>query len=102
MLKKSVTPQDVCDLLNEYLKEDPQSCNSLFNHRVICNEKIAGHPTIQVQQYHKDEHPTIGLLGLLNGLFGIHESGMGAICILIGDDKKIESFDLVENYQGNL
>jgi hypothetical protein len=55
---------------------------------------MADHPTIQVRQYPGDEYSSVGILGILNGLFGIREDGMGAICMEIEDDGKIISFKL--------
>jgi len=80
MLKESITPQDACDLLNEMLALDYECVYGLIAHRQRCNEAVAYHPTIQVQQYALDEYPKVGIVGILNGMFGIREDGMGAIC----------------------
>jgi hypothetical protein len=78
-IKQSVTPQDVCDLMNELLKLDYACASGLINYHQPCNKTVADHPTIQVRQY-GDEEPSVGILGILNGMFGIREDGMGAIC----------------------
>ncbi len=101
MLSKNITANDVCELLNELLKVDYSCVESLMNYRVKCNIHIANHPTVQVQQFKTDPFPKVGLLGILNGLFGIDADGMGAIYMVIDDNtRKISSFrtaDYIEN-----
>jgi len=89
VLKKNITPKNVCDLLNEMLKLDYKCTEKLIEHRVPCNEKIADHATIQVQQFKTDKFPKVGLMGVINGLFGIRKDGMGAICYEIDFGKII-------------
>jgi hypothetical protein len=84
-LKNNVTVQEVIALLNEFLELDPEAIQNLINNRCKCNDKVANHPTIQVRKYPEDEDYTVGLLGILNNLFGIREDGMGAICAEIED-----------------
>jgi hypothetical protein len=92
-LKQNVSAQEVCDLLNEMLKVDYSCTSALFSHREKCNKDMADHPTIQVRQYPDDEYSSVGILGILNGLFGIREDGMGAICMEV-EDEKILGFKL--------
>lgn len=91
MLKETVTVQDVCDVLNEMLKLDKDCITALVNHREPCNEAVANHPTIQVQQYPGDIS-RVGLIGVLNGMFGIREDGMGALAMVIEDNGDISGF----------
>lgn len=60
-------------LLNDALERDPEAMIQLVNMRVDCNERLAAHPTIQVQRF-GDVH-RIGVLGLLNGALGGGPSG---------------------------
>lgn len=92
MLKHYIHADEVCDLLNEALNMDPNCINDLVSHRVQCNDKIANHPTIQVRQYIDDKYPKLGLIGLINGMFGIREDGMGAICADVELNGKILKF----------
>jgi hypothetical protein len=91
MLKKNITPKNVCDLLNEMLELDYSCTEKLIEHRVPCNGKIADHASIQVQQFKTDNSPKVGLIGVLNGMFGVRKDGMGAICYEI-DFGKIVRF----------
>ena len=93
MLKQSITPSDVCELLNELLKLDYDCASGLVSCRQQCNKSVADHPSIQVQQDKDDKFPTVGVVGVLNGMFGIRDDGMGAICFEI-DDGKILGFKL--------
>jgi hypothetical protein len=80
MLKSSITAQDVCDLLNEMLFLDPKCTNALLSNRVECNSAVANHPHVQVQQFIDDKVPKVGIMGIINGLFGVRSDGMGGLC----------------------
>lgn len=92
MIKKSIHQSDVVELLNEALLKDPECLKALFEHRVPCNSAIAHHPTIQVQQHKGQKVPAVGLLGILNGLFGIGEDGFGAFAMEIDEEGNISKF----------
>jgi len=91
MIKESVTPQDVVDLLNNLIRLDPEAVRALMDCRVPCNDEFADHPTVQcglAEHVRKrtpdhnlpdDANYTVGPLGLLNGLFGIDPKGWGYI-----------------------
>jgi hypothetical protein len=95
MLKKSITAQDACNLLNDFLKLDPKSAQALTLHHEKCNQKVANHPTIQVAKHGKSTISQVGLLGIINGMFGVRKDGMGPICCEFNDKStKITSFKL--------
>lgn len=83
--KATVTPEEVVQVLNEAVKLDPKAMYALVEARVPCNEALADHPTIQVSAYDEQTgEPTpgqfkVGILGLLNGLFGTDSKGWGYI-----------------------
>lgn len=77
MLKESVTIDDAIELLNDALNKDPMAMWALATTRVTCNEVLADHPTIQVGKYSDDYK--VGLIGILNGIFGAADDGYGAI-----------------------
>lgn len=72
--------QKIVDFLNELLEIDRPAIAALIANRVPCNQRMADHPTVQVGAQHGGFH--VGLLGILNGLCGIHENGMGAIAAI--------------------
>ena len=92
MIKESVTAKDVCELLNELLDLDKNFVQNLVDARVKCNEDIANHPTVQVRQNKKDEFASAGILGVINGIFGIRDNGLGVLCMVIDDNGKIKTF----------
>jgi hypothetical protein len=83
-MKEVVTIQDVIDLLNKLIYWDQSTAQRLLTHREPCNPFIALHPTIQVG---KDEpgNTVIGIMGILNGLFGVRDDGRGPICFEMDD-----------------
>lgn len=93
VIKESVTIDEVIELLNDALKADNNTITRLFLYRVECNERLANHETIQVGL--SDSSYKIGLLGLLNGMFGIDENGYGAIMMII-EEGKITKFKKVK------
>ena len=89
MQKESITAQDACDLINEFIKLDPEAAQNLFNYRVPCNEAIQDHPSIKVSFEN-----TVGVLGLINGMLS---EDYGPICIEYEDDfKTIKTAKLVD------
>jgi len=95
--RESITPQEAVDMLNSLLKLDASAIPALTDHRVQCNEALAEHPTVQVGRattwrkarpdlsLSEDAQHTVGLVGLLNGFFGMNEQGMGPIGALYQD-----------------
>lgn len=74
MIKTTVTLEEVVNLFNTATKADPGAMRALIETRVPCNKELASHPSIQVC-----EDCTVGLLGLLNGIFGSDEKGWGTL-----------------------
>jgi len=68
-------------VLNSMVKADPDAARAFIEQRVPCNVALAEHPTIQVvPEYGPDEELRgghVGLLGVLNGIFGVDEKGWG-------------------------
>lgn len=79
MIKEFITPDEAIELLNSAIKADKEAINNLVNSRVACNLELAEHPTIQVGC--DIEECEVGLLGILNGLFGIADDGWGGVLL---------------------
>ena len=77
-VQDKISIKETVDYLNDLLKVDPDAINALFSIRVGCNKSLADHPTLQVIGLSKD-YFIFGIIGLLNGLFGIDEHGWGHI-----------------------
>lgn len=102
MIKPYVTAEEAAELLNSAFNIDPEAMAKLLLYRVPCNLTLANHPTIQVVA-HPENGPKnpevpegaefgVGLLGILNGIFGFDpENGLGAIRVEL-DEGKIVRF----------
>ena len=83
------------DFLNDLLAKDPVMLNSIMNHYVNCNDEIMDHPTVQV------DGDRVGILGILNGLFGIIDGdsprkNWGHISAMLKNGSEIIRFQLTE------
>lgn len=70
----------IAGYLNGVLAHDRRALHELVQARVPCGKCLATHPTVQVMRVDDDtmEYSTgyyLGLMGLLNGLCGVLESG---------------------------
>ncbi|MCM0759599.1 hypothetical protein M7775_13655 [Sporomusa sphaeroides DSM 2875] len=90
------------EILNQAVKADSKAIDHLINCRVPCNGTLANHPTIQVgaiinktRSCEKSELATpydrfeVGLLGIINGLFGADDDDWGFIAAQYEDGKLI-------------
>lgn len=77
ILKQSVSVEDAINLLNELLELDANAIGSLVANRVPCNQGIADHYSVPVEQ--RNGGFVIGMFGIINGLFGVDDDGWGAI-----------------------
>src|SRR6185503_13533022 len=106
-LPNVVTVDDAIAFLNLALGLDRKAITELVDHRVVCNLALGDHPTIQVGWWPKDGSPLgpgraytddgttelrVGLLGLLNGLFGTNKDGWGFITAEVDDQGVISGF----------
>ena len=88
---KTVDVNIAIDYLNSLLLLDRDAVTALVMHRVPCNEKIINNPEIQTLT--EDGVSSVGLLGILNGLFGLDEDNRPFIVAEVNyDDNKIEKF----------
>ncbi len=92
VMRSQVTIDQVIELLNAAVKADPEAMHQLIEARVPCNKWLAQHPTIQVVAGQDPSHQ-VGLLGILNGQFGIDERRHGPIAAVFDDDMKLKRFE---------
>ena len=94
--------QKMVDLLNEAYALDPVAMTALVLARVPCNAALLAHPTIQVADV-QDGGPTVGILGIVNGICGADERGWGAVAANFDDDvTRLEGFSLLpEKWSGS-
>jgi len=104
-IKESVTLDEAIAILNRALEEDRVAISELMlDHKVECNGALADDETIQVGKRLKlgESVSTVGVLGILNGLFGIdddmYDTHYGAIGAQVDkDDGTIQSFSRVDH-----
>ena len=98
----NVTPQEAIDVLNRIHAADPTVLPELIAYRVPCNVAVADDPTVQVgprddvlQTEHSDGRDwKVGLLGVLNGIFGIRAQTQGWIAASFDDEHNLTGFVL--------
>ncbi|MGD9161859.1 MAG: hypothetical protein PVG39_25840 [Desulfobacteraceae bacterium] len=94
-VKESVSIQETVDFLNDLLSIDPDTINNLSSIRVGCNKTMADHPTVQVACL-SDNYFIVGIIGILNGLFGSDEHGWGHISADY-EGSKVKRFRVLSN-----
>jgi hypothetical protein len=73
-IKREITPQDVIDLLNWLIQNDPKTAKDFLSTKLNVNPTVAQHPSIQCGTSPKGK-TYMRLLGFLNGLFGTFDDG---------------------------
>jgi hypothetical protein len=77
----SVSVDDAIAVLNQIHRADPTVMPVLIGHRVPCNRELGDHPTVQVGLIDgadkNDQRYEVGLLGILNGIFGVRPGHRG-------------------------
>ncbi len=91
MIKETITIAEALDTLNSAVKADPVAMLNLVENRVPCNKIFADHPSIQVSV--EGDGYAVGLLGILNGLFGTNKEGWGPIAGVFEDDGTLTKFE---------
>jgi hypothetical protein len=100
MVNDPLSVDKAIEILNSIVEVDRSALSNLINQRVLCNEILAGHLTVQVSCVNGENK--VGLLGILNGLFGTFDSGnkagWGPITMNVEDDGvTIINFKKTEN-----
>ena len=80
---RKIDADDAIRFLNELVGIDRIAIGALIDHRVVCNEQLGEHPTVQVGG--ADTTYLVGMLGIFNGLFGIRDDGYGYITAIFDD-----------------
>lgn len=96
MIQEKLTVEEAIAFLNELVALDTQAMKALIDQRVPCNDGLLNHPTLQVTDHYDDKIPRVGILGLLNGLFGTYDDGpkkgWGPITAYWEDDGTFKGF----------
>jgi hypothetical protein len=102
MNENKITLKYTIDFLNSLIKIDQVGMTELFNSRVNCNKDMAYHETVQVIA--KDDEFKFGILGIINGLFGVDEkTKWGHIVAIFNDyNELLEKFITKEEYDKSI
>jgi len=88
MIHDPLALDDLIQTLNRFVAADPQAMFHLVETRVDCNDVLATDPTCQVVG--EGSSFLVGLLGVLNGVYGTYDSGpkkgWGPIAGVYSDD----------------
>lgn len=90
------TAHRAIEILNFIIENDPDAALALLETRFPCNEVVADHPSIQVQQK-EDGTCEVGLLGILNGVAGSYGDeggkfkGWGPVCVEYDENKPVKA-----------
>lgn len=76
MEKQLIT--SILNTLNDLHGTDPEAMKALIETRVKCNEKMADHGKMLVQD-HQDGTFSISIMGIINAVIGLHSSGTGYV-----------------------
>lgn len=99
-MRDSVTVDEVIGLLNEIVRLDRLAVQKLVEARVQCNRELADHPSVQTladpTEPHESHKYSVGVLGVLNGLFGVDERGYGPISAKFEKDDSGKMGDLID------
>ena len=90
------TPDEAIDVLNRIHEADPSVLPALIGYRVPCNQELAKDPTVQVGAPPGSPGGPyeVGLLGIINGLFGVDEQSWGFIAMVCAkDDGRLIRFE---------
>jgi hypothetical protein len=82
----------IINALNDFVALDREALVKLLETRVPCNHALAGHPAVQVFKIAPGDPPTVGLLGILNGIAGVDFDGWGFIAASFDDDGHLVKF----------
>ena len=94
MIYDAISIRQAVAVLNDLVKTDRDAMRRLIQQRVPCNEAMLNHPTAQALKINEGDEPTIGLLGVLNALFGIDAEGWGPIAAVFDGMGTLESFSI--------
>lgn len=100
MIKRDeVSAQYVVDFLNEILRLDKYALTDMMSEGISVNKELKNHPTVLVIE-RVEGVPEIGLLSILNGLFGLEGETFAIEVIRDERTEVIREFKLTEPWKG--
>ena len=100
MIKRDeISAQYVVDFLNELLRMDKYALTDMMSERISVNKELKNHPTVKVKEL-VEGVPEIGLLSIINGMFGLEGETQAVEIILDKRTEIITEFRLTEPWKG--
>lgn len=100
MIKRDeISAQYVVDFLNELLRMDKYALTDMMSERISVNKELKNHPTVMSREL-VEGVPEIGLLSVLNGMFGLEGKTVAIEVIFDIRTEVILEFRLTEPWKG--
>ena len=100
MIKRDeISAQYVVDFLNQLLQMDKYALTDMMSERISVNKELKNHPTVLVKEL-VEGVPEIGLLSIINGMFGLEGETQAVEIILDKRTEIITEFRLTEPWKG--
>lgn len=100
MIKRDeISAQYVVDFLNELLRMDKYALTDMMSERISVNKELLTHPTVKARELVEGVHE-IGLLSVLNGMFGLEGETVAIEVIFDKRTEVILEFRLTEPWKG--
>lgn len=103
MIVNPLTLEQAIQKLNELLVIDQKAITFLMDTRVLCSTELANYPDVQTVGVHMGDSYAryeVGVLGILNALFGSYSEGeregWGPICAVY-DNGNLIRFEITPN-----
>lgn len=97
--RDEISAQYVVDFLNELVRLDKYALTDMMSERISVNKELKNHPTILVKEL-VEGVPEIGLLSIINGMFGLEGETQAIEVILDKHTDIITEFRLTEPWKG--
>jgi hypothetical protein len=88
-----VSVDETIAYLNNLVHLDPEAMHALVETRHPCNKALGDHPTVQVgPRRGRRRGIEVGMLGIINGMFGVDSEHWGAIVAQFNGEGKLIGF----------
>ena len=91
-MRETVSVDETIKFLNGLVCLDGNAVLELVENRVSCNGELACHCSVQVMENGDRPGSWVGMLGILNGLFGVDEEGSGQITAVFDEEGRLAEF----------
>lgn len=100
MIKRDeISAQYVVDFLNELVRLDKYALTDMMSERISVNKALKNHPTVKTKEL-VEGVTEIGLLSIINGMFGLEGETVAIEVILDERTEVIREFRLTEPWKG--